>query len=175
MASAYSQAGEGRYDSAGNKTWRAPSPHESASVHVVGDISGLSPASTDFTFTRRPISAIPRSRASAGTGIPARTSTAARNRRTPCGDLGNIEADSMGRPISIKPSRDFRRRRQSVVAGHSIVVHAKEDDLQTDPSATAGAAPPAQLRWAVKVGLISNSQIETGAQRARRVFCWRAT
>lgn len=58
------------------------------------------------------------------------------------GDMGNIEADASGKVtldyldhhISISPAHD----KESVI-GRSVIIHAKPDDLKSQPSGDAGA------------------------------------
>ena len=56
------------------------------------------------------------------------------------GDLGNVTADASGnvradltaRGITLEPGKD------NSIVGKSVLVHAKEDDLKTDPSGNSG-------------------------------------
>jgi Cu-Zn family superoxide dismutase len=52
------------------------------------------------------------------------------------GDLGNMNVDSNGRGLLIIAVNDMN---MSNVVGKAVVVHEKQDDLQSDPSGNSGA------------------------------------
>jgi superoxide dismutase, Cu-Zn family len=54
------------------------------------------------------------------------------------GDLGNIEADASGRGSYDRIDRVIQLRGPQSVIGRSVVVHAHEDDLQTEPTGESG-------------------------------------
>jgi len=54
------------------------------------------------------------------------------------GDLGNIEADASGKTHLEWKGKLSLSGADSII-GKSVVVHEKEDDLQTDPSGNSGA------------------------------------
>lgn len=55
------------------------------------------------------------------------------------GDFGNIEADASGKVhVELKDS-NVKLSGTDSIAGKSVVLHEKEDDLKTDPSGNSGA------------------------------------
>jgi superoxide dismutase, Cu-Zn family len=54
------------------------------------------------------------------------------------GDLGNIEADAGGRGSYDRIDRVIQLRGPQSIIGKSVVVHAHEDDLQTEPTGESG-------------------------------------
>ena len=55
------------------------------------------------------------------------------------GDLGNITADSRGMATFDLTVTDLSVGGKNDVIGHSVIIHAKEDDLHTQPSGASGA------------------------------------
>jgi Cu-Zn family superoxide dismutase len=55
------------------------------------------------------------------------------------GDMGNIEADASGKAHLdyIDPHMSFNG--PNSILGRSVIVHAKEDDMKTQPTGNAGA------------------------------------
>lgn len=51
------------------------------------------------------------------------------------GDLGNLEADASGKASY---SQTIKGLKISDISGRSVIVHATEDDLKTDPSGNSG-------------------------------------
>jgi len=67
------------------------------------------------------------------------------------GDLGNIMADASGvAEFTVKVAGISLGADESSVVGRSVIVHAKADDLKTDPSGNSGAR--------LACGLISKSE-----------------
>ncbi|HYS08711.1 MAG TPA: superoxide dismutase family protein [Myxococcales bacterium] len=52
------------------------------------------------------------------------------------GDLGNMQVDSNGKGLLVVAVPDLT---MDQVAGHSVLVHAGKDDLQSDPAGNSGA------------------------------------
>lgn len=54
------------------------------------------------------------------------------------GDLGNLEANAYGFAYYDKVIRDLKLNGEQSIIGKSIVIHADEDDLTTDPTGNSG-------------------------------------
>ena len=54
------------------------------------------------------------------------------------GDLGNIEADAKGMSKGEMVDKGITLSGDHSVVGRAVIVHAKEDDLTTDPTGNAG-------------------------------------
>ncbi|MBA2367568.1 MAG: superoxide dismutase family protein [Candidatus Protochlamydia sp.] len=55
------------------------------------------------------------------------------------GDLGNLDADSNGRAHYERIDKMIQLEGENSVIGHSIIIHADEDDLITQPTGASGA------------------------------------
>ncbi|MCX6134432.1 MAG: superoxide dismutase family protein [Ignavibacteriales bacterium] len=55
------------------------------------------------------------------------------------GDLGNIVADEKGMAILEWVDPMMQLSGPNAIIGHAVIVHAKEDDLKTQPTGNAGA------------------------------------
>lgn len=55
------------------------------------------------------------------------------------GDLGNLEADSKGHAHYERIDKVIKLDGENSVIGHSIIIHADEDDLKTQPTGASGA------------------------------------
>ncbi len=69
------------------------------------------------------------------------------------GDLGNIKADGMGKAVVKTEAKGVKLH---FILGRSIVIHAKEDDLKTQPTGESGGR--------VGVGVIGSAQVKTAAK-----------
>ena len=54
------------------------------------------------------------------------------------GDLGNIEADAKGMSKGEMTDKQITLTGDHSVVGRSVILHAKEDDMTTDPAGNAG-------------------------------------
>lgn len=54
------------------------------------------------------------------------------------GDLGNITADESGKAVIKMTDNVISLRGPSSIVGRSVIVHAKEDDLKSQPTGNAG-------------------------------------
>ena len=55
------------------------------------------------------------------------------------GDMGNIEADDMGKAHLEYVDKNISFEGISSIIGRSVIVHKNEDDLKTQPTGNAGA------------------------------------
>jgi Cu-Zn family superoxide dismutase len=55
------------------------------------------------------------------------------------GDFGNVVADASGKVHVELKDKNLKLSGPDSIAGKSVVVHEKEDDLKTDPSGNSGA------------------------------------
>jgi Cu-Zn family superoxide dismutase len=55
------------------------------------------------------------------------------------GDLGNLEADETGRARLTYTDPAITLSGQHSIIGYSVIVHAGEDDLKSQPTGNAGA------------------------------------
>jgi len=128
-------------------------------VQVVADIHGLTPGKHGFHIHEFGDSHSPDGMSAGGhfnpTGAPhAAPTSPARH----VGDLGNIEADEKGHAKLdvIDPALTFHG--PTSILGRGVVVHAKADDLKSQPAGDAGAQ--------VAVGVIGVAKSETAAPAA---------
>lgn len=54
------------------------------------------------------------------------------------GDLGNLKADDKGNARLVVRTREFSLTREPSALGHAVIVHAKADDLTSQPAGNAG-------------------------------------
>ena len=110
-------------------------------VHIVADITGLSPGKHGFHIHEKGDCSAPDASSAGGHFNPEHKMHGgpdAPEHHT--GDLGNIEADSNGRAhyertvnfleIAVDPN---------TIDGKAVIVHAQEDDLHSQPVGNAGA------------------------------------
>jgi Cu-Zn family superoxide dismutase len=105
-------------------------------VHVVADLTGLSPGKHGFHIHDKGDLSDPQL-TSAG---PHYNPTGAHHggpNTTPhhAGDLGNVVADDSG---NAHLDTTLSGLKVSDILGRSVIVHAKEDDLKTDPAGNSG-------------------------------------
>jgi superoxide dismutase, Cu-Zn family len=105
-------------------------------VHVVANVNGLSPGKHGFHIHEKGDLSDP-SLVSAGAHYnPGKHKHGGPD--TPehhAGDLGNITADASGHGMVDVTMRDVKL---DDLVGRSVIVHAAEDDLKTDPSGNSG-------------------------------------
>jgi Cu-Zn family superoxide dismutase len=95
-------------------------------VHEFGDCSGADLASAGAHFN-------PTNKPHAGPDSVERHA----------GDMGNVEADASGAAKLDYVDHDISLNDQRSVIGRSVLVHAKADDLKSQPAGDSGAALPA--------------------------------
>ncbi len=61
------------------------------------------------------------------------------NEKRHAGDMGNIEADENGNVHFDYIDPTMKLNGEYSIIGHAVIIHAKEDDLRTQPTGNAGA------------------------------------
>lgn len=108
-------------------------------TQVMIDITGLTPGQHGFHIHEKGDCSDPKA-ASAGAHFNPGQShhggplTAIRH----AGDFGNVEADATGKVHLELKQKGMKMSGPESVVGKSIIVHAKEDDLKTDPTGNSG-------------------------------------
>ena len=113
--------------------------HTAKGIHVVADIEGLTPGPHGFHIHEYGDSSSPDGMSAGGHFNPhglAHGGPTATKRHV--GDLGNIEADANGHAKLdiIDPALGFSGA--TSIIGRGLVVHAKADDLKSQPAGAAG-------------------------------------
>lgn len=73
-----------------------------------------------------------------------------REARRHVGDLGNLESSEAGSAMYVRVDEQIRFDGQNSIIGKAVVVHAKADDLMSQPSGDAGPRVACGVvRWAV--------------------------
>ena len=116
---------------------------ESEGIKIVVDVTGLTPGKHGIHVHQKPDLSAP-DLSSAGPHF--NPGGASHHHGGPddanhhAGDLGNIEADDSGHGHLELMSKDLSiEDPKTGVIGHSIIIHAKPDDLKTDPAGNSGA------------------------------------
>ncbi len=109
-------------------------------VRVTGEIKGLTPGKHGFHIHEFGDCSAP----DAGSAGPHFNPTNAphgspESHMCHAGDLGNITADSSGVATIDLTSKEFDLDSPASIIGRSVIVHAKEDDLKSQPSGESGA------------------------------------
>lgn len=111
-------------------------------VKAVVDLTGLSPGKHGIHIHEKTDMSAPNLTSAGGhwdpDGHKQHGGPASESAQRHAGDLGNLEADENGKAhyevsvsgVSIGGKND--------IVGHSVIVHAKEDDLKTNPAGNAG-------------------------------------
>ena len=108
-------------------------------VKVVADISGLTPGKHGFHIHEFGDCSSPDGKAAGGHFNPT-NSPHAGPEVTPRheGDLGNLEADSSGKAHLELTDNMMAMSGDKSIIGRGVIVHAKEDDLKSQPVGNAG-------------------------------------
>lgn len=110
-------------------------------VRVEANLAGLTPGKHGFHIHEKGDCSAPDASSAGGHFNPAgKPHGAPGDTERHAGDMGNIEADSSGLAkldyvdhiMSLAPGKNS-------ITGHAVVVHAKPDDLHSQPSGDAGA------------------------------------
>ncbi|HTH47294.1 MAG TPA: superoxide dismutase family protein [Candidatus Limnocylindria bacterium] len=112
---------------------------EKDGIRVVANFGGLSPGLHGFHIHEHGDCSAPDAKSAGGhfnpTGMPhAGPMDAARH----MGDLGNLEADAAGNATYSRKFSDLKIRGATSILGKAVIVHAKADDLKTQPAGDAG-------------------------------------
>lgn len=109
-------------------------------VHVVGEISGLTPGKHGFHVHQKGDLSDPKLASAGGHFNPGNTKHGGpKSEERHAGDWGNIEANEKG---VAKVDATFKgvslHGEKNGIMGRSIIVHAGEDDHKTDPAGNSG-------------------------------------
>ncbi|MGV3530894.1 MAG: superoxide dismutase family protein [Chthoniobacteraceae bacterium] len=108
-------------------------------LKIVAELSGLTPGKHGFHIHEFGDVSAPDGTSAGGHFNPEGTSHGAPDAdKRHAGDLGNIEADASGNAKLTLEQEGLGFEGAGNVLGRSVVVHAKEDDLKTQPTGDAG-------------------------------------
>lgn len=112
---------------------------EKDGVRIVAKVTGLTPGKHGFHIHEHgDCSAADASSAGAHYDPTHKKHGGAENPERHVGDLGNIEADKDGVANYNRLDKIIELNGQYSIIGKSVVVHAKEDDLKTQPTGDSG-------------------------------------
>jgi Cu-Zn family superoxide dismutase len=108
-------------------------------VRIKADINGLTPGKHGFHLHEKGDCSAPDASSAGGHFNPTHMNHGAPT-ATPrhAGDFGNITADKNGNAKLDMVSHDLSFEGDNSVIGHAVIVHAKPDDLKTQPTGDAG-------------------------------------
>jgi Cu-Zn family superoxide dismutase len=108
-------------------------------VRIDGDVKGLTPGPHGFHIHEKGDCSAPDAASAGGhynpTDMPHGDPAAALRH---IGDLGNIEADASGVAKFTRVDRIIKLDGPTAIIGHAVIVHAKADDLKSQPAGNAG-------------------------------------
>lgn len=108
-------------------------------VRVVADVSGLTPGSHGFHIHEKGDCSAPDASSAGGHFNPTGTQHGAPDSEMRhVGDLGNLLADASGRAHLVRVDRHLMLDGSSSIVGRGVIVHAKPDDLKSQPAGDAG-------------------------------------
>jgi Cu-Zn family superoxide dismutase len=109
-------------------------------VHVVADISGLTPGKHGFHIHEFGDCSAEDGSSAGGHFNPGGMSHGAPTAETRhAGDMGNIAADKDGHAMLDYVDHVMTLTGERSILGHAVIVHEKEDDLKSQPTGNAGA------------------------------------
>ncbi len=110
----------------------------SSGIHIHGEISGLTPGEHGFHVHEFGVWNED-GMASGGHFNPTKTPHASHSsEKRHVGDMGNIKADESGNAVVNLDDDQMTFEGPTSILGRGLVVHAKADDLKTQPSGDAG-------------------------------------
>jgi Cu-Zn family superoxide dismutase len=115
---------------------------DSEGVHVVAELSGLSPGKHGFHVHEFGDCSAPDASSAGGHFNPLGSPHGAPDNppdQRHVGDLGNIEADADGNGFYERVDKVISLHGENSIIGKSVIVHADPDDLVTQPTGNAGA------------------------------------
>ncbi len=108
-------------------------------VEIAGQITGLTPGKHGFHVHEFGDVSSADGMATGGHFNPDKEKHGApHDKERHIGDLGNIEADASGKATINMTDKMIRLHGKHSVIGHGLIVHAKADDLKTQPTGDAG-------------------------------------
>ena len=109
-------------------------------VRVIADITGLTPGEHGFHIHENADCSAPDASSAGDHFNPTKHAHAGRDAgERHMGDLGNITADANGRARLDYLDSKLKLSGEHSIVGRSVVVHAKPDDLRSQPSGDSGA------------------------------------
>ncbi len=112
---------------------------EGDSVHVVADLTGLTPGKHGFHIHEFGDCSDPKAASAGGHFNPANHQHGAPDTTDRhAGDLGNVEADANGKAHLDVTDKVMKLSGADSIVGHAVIVHEKADDLKTQPTGDAG-------------------------------------
>ena len=113
---------------------------EGNSVRVIADITGLTPGEHGFHVHENADCSAPDASSAGDHFNPTKHAHAGRDAgERHVGDLGNITADANGRAVLDYLDTKLTLTGEHSIVGRSVVVHAKPDDLRSQPAGDSGA------------------------------------
>jgi superoxide dismutase, Cu-Zn family len=108
-------------------------------VQVVADVTGLTPGKHGFHIHEFGDCSAPDGASAGGHFNPTHKSHGAPDAaERHAGDLGNLEADAAGKAHLEWKDKMLKLSGENSVLGLAVIVHAKEDDLKSQPVGNAG-------------------------------------
>lgn len=112
---------------------------EKDGIRVEAEITGLSPGKHGFHIHEKGDCSAPDASSAGGhfnpTGMP---HAGPMDHQRHVGDFGNLEADESGKAKYSRSFSDLKITGETSILGKAVIVHAKADDLKTQPSGDAG-------------------------------------
>lgn len=108
-------------------------------IQVVADIEGLTPGKHGIHIHQYGDCSDPKGESAGGHFNPMNMQhggPGSQSRHE--GDFGNITADSNGKAHMELTDKNLSFEGENSIIGHAVVIHAKEDDLKTQPSGNSG-------------------------------------
>jgi Cu-Zn family superoxide dismutase len=113
---------------------------EDDGLHIVGDITGLTPGKHGFHVHENGDCSADDGSSAGGHFNPEDMQHGAEDAtQRHAGDFGNITADASGKAHIDKTDKVAKLSGTDSIIGHAIIIHAKADDLKSQPSGDAGA------------------------------------
>ena len=108
-------------------------------VHVTGEVTGLTPGLHGFHIHEFGDCSAPDGTSTGGHFNPTGMMHGAPDAEMHhAGDLGNIKADDSGKAVVNVTMKGMHLVGPMGIIGHGLIVHAKADDLKTQPTGDAG-------------------------------------
>jgi superoxide dismutase, Cu-Zn family len=109
-------------------------------VKIVADVTGLTPGSHGFHIHEFGDCSAPDGASAGGHFNPNHTQHGAPDAEMRhAGDFGNLDADASGNAHYERVDKIISLDGAESIIGHAVIVHAKVDDMKTQPSGNAGA------------------------------------
>jgi Cu-Zn family superoxide dismutase len=109
-------------------------------VKIVADVTGLTPGLHGFHIHEFGDCSAPDATSAGGHFNPGHMMHGAPDAPVRhAGDFGNLEADASGAAHYERVDTMISLDGANSIVGHGVIVHAKEDDLKTQPTGNAGA------------------------------------